>query len=234
MGKLRAVGLCGCLAVLPLLIGCAADGGAPPQALAQSPAPAGAAQIYAIGPGAPAAVLVMLPGPGDLPTANPQLWAAQGFDVVAPSPAEVYRIAADQQAAVAQLIAQARALADAPVWLVGSDPAIEAAMAGLPPAGTGRISGVVVTSASSGAGTCSEEMTYSYSGRGAPKVSVEKSGDCPAGSAFGGGPNSTAAPPVPAARPKAPKVIDAAAPAGPGAPAAIRQVAELIKSARLD
>jgi hypothetical protein len=78
-------------------------------------------------------------------------------------------------------------------------------------------------------------MTYSYSGHGAPKVSVAKSGNCPGGSPFGPGvgPNSTFAPP-PSARPKAPRVIEAAAPAGAGSPAAVRQVAQLIKSAQLD
>ena len=238
MDKLRTASLCGCLAVLPLLTGCAYDGGAPLQAYAPAPVPTdmGGGRVYAIAPGAPAAILVMLPGRGNVLTADPQLWAAQGFDVVTPSPAEIYRIAADQQAAAARLIAEARAMATAPVWLVGSGPAIEAAMAGLPPAGPGQVSGVVVTSATSGAGTCSEEMTYSYSGHGQPKVSVTKSGNCPASLPFGSavGPNSTLAPPPPAARPKAPHFIEAAAPAGAALPAAVRRVAELIKSPQLD
>ena len=132
----------------------------------------------------------MLPGPGDMLTADPRLWAAQGLDVVTPSPAEIYRIAADQQAAAARLIAEAQA--DAPIWLVGPNPAVEAAMAAMPRSGAGQVSGVVVTSTTSGAGTCSERMTYSYSGSGAPpKVSVSRSGDgCPAGSPFGPGGNS--------------------------------------------
>ncbi len=44
-------------------------------------------------------------------------------------PPEFLRFAADREAALAQLAAAARALADAPVWLVGPDPAVEAALA---------------------------------------------------------------------------------------------------------
>ena len=40
-------------------------------------------------------------------------------------------------------------------------------MASMPPGGPGQVSGVVVTSTSTGAGTCSEQMVYSYSGNGA-------------------------------------------------------------------
>ena len=126
-------------------------------------------------------------------------------------------------------------MTEAPVWLVGPNPAIEAAMAAVPMAEPGQVSGVVVTSMTSGAGTCSERMIYSYSGNGAPpKVSVSKSGDCPAGSPFGsvgGGSNPAIAPPMPAVRPNTPRVIEAAAPTSLGSPAAVQQVAGLIKSA---
>ncbi len=248
MSKQRAVTLCGCLAVLPLLTGCA-DGlarppqayappsraYAPPEPVATAAAATGGPRIYAIGPGEPAAILVMLPGPGDMLTADPRLWAAQGVDVMTPSPSQIYQIAVDRQAAV-QLIAEAQALADAPVWLVGPNPAVEAAMASLPRSGPGQVSGVLVTSTISGAGTCSERMVYSYSGSGAPpKVSVSKTGDaCPAGSPFGAGSNSTAAPAIPAVPPKAPRLIEASAPAGVGSRAAVKQVAGLIKSASSD
>lgn len=241
MGKQRAATLCGCLATaLPLLIGCANGGGGSPQAyaapppVAAPPAYADGPQIYAVGPPAPAAILVMLPGPGDMLTADPGLWTAQGFDVVTPAPSEINRIAADQQAAMARLVARAQAVANAPVWLIGPNPSIEAAMASLPAGGPGRVSGVVVTSMSSGAATCSEQMTYSYPGNGAaPKVSVSRSGNaCPPGPSFGAGPNPTLAPPPAAAPPNAPRLIEAAAPAGSPAPAArVRQIADLIKSA---
>ena len=234
MWKQRAVTLCGCLAVLPLLMGCANGGGGSPQAYAPPPtAETDGARVYAVGPGAPVAILVMVPGPGDMLSGNPQLWTGQGFDVMAPPAPELYQTAAEEQAVAARLVAQAQALASAPIWLVGPNPAIEAAMAGMPSFGAGQVSGVVVTSTTSGAGSCSERMIYSYSGNGAPpKVSVSKSGDaCPAGSPFGAGTNPALAPPMPAVRPNAPRVIEAAAPAPRGAPAAVGQVAELIKSA---
>jgi hypothetical protein len=268
MSKQRAVTLCGALTALPLLLGCAQDGGAPPQAYYALPAPArvyGAppaayyppataaashaavdpARVYAAAPGAPTAVLVVLPGPGDVLTANPQAWVAQGFDVVAPPADEVYRLLADQQAAAACLIAEAQALANAPVWVVGSGPAVKAALAALPAGVPGQVSGVVVTSATSGTGTCSERMVYSYSGGGAPKVSVSKSGNaCPPGAPFGIetnqagpatiAPSSPIIPPEPAVQPNRPRVIETAAPEAetPAArQARIRELAELIKSA---
>jgi hypothetical protein len=243
MWKQRVVSLCGCFAALLLLMGCASGVGAPSQANAP-PAPAaassadtGGARAYAVGPGEPAAILVMRPKPGDILTGDPQLWARQGFDVMTPAPAGIYRIAADQEAAMTRLIDEAQAMANAPVLLVGANPAIEAAMASMPPSGPGRVAGVIVTSMTSGASTCSKRMTYFYSGNGAPKVSVSKSGDCPAGSAFGSfgvGNNPAVAPPMPAVRPNRPRVIEAAAPAGLGSPAAVRQVAELIKSGATD
>ncbi len=207
-----------------------------PPVTTPAPADLGGARVYAIGPGAPAAILVMLPGPGDVITANPQLWTAQGFDVVTPTPSEFYRFAAEQERAAAQLIAQAEALADAPIWVVGPNSAIETAMASLPAGASGQVSGVVVTSTSSGAGTCSERMIYSYSGNGAPQVSVSKSGNaCPPGSPFGAGTNSTATPHLPLVQPHAPRLIEASAPAAAGSPAAqraaVRQIADLIKSA---
>lgn len=279
MWKQRAVTLCGCLAILPIVTGCSygvggpqayapGSGYAPPAAYSppqayelaapfgMQPADSGAAPVYAIGPNTPAAIVVMLPGPGDIMAASPQLWADQGFDVVTAPPAEFYRLAADQQAAAARLMAQARALADAPIWLVGPNPAIEAALASMPPGGPGQVSGVVVTSTSTGAGTCSEQMVYSYSGNGAaPKVSVSKSGNaCPPGSGFGPrsigpGTNSIEAQPQPAvrhhaprlietstppARSPAPRVLEAAVPAQSNSPAqraAVQQIADEIKSA---
>jgi hypothetical protein len=240
MWKQRAVTLCGCLAALPLLIGCANGVAAPPQAyIPPAPtvaaAPDAGARVYAVAPGQPAAILVMLPDPRYAMSTDARLWAAQGFDVVAPSPPEIYQIAADQQAAVVRLIAQAQAIANAPVWLMGPNLVVEEAMAAMPPSGPDGVSGVVVTSTTSGVEACSERMTYSYSGNGAPpKVSVTTSGNaCPSGSPFGAGTNSTLAPPAPAVRQSAPRLIETSLPARSLAArrAAVREVADLIKSA---
>jgi hypothetical protein len=247
----RGLTLCCCLAALPLL-GCAngAGVGTQPQASeAPGPAPAYAvpADYYAGGSGgaqaavaktdAPAAILVVMPGPGGFWAADPALWTAQGFDVVTPPPADLYRLASDPQAVFDHLIAEARAMANAPIWLIGPNPAIEAAMAGAPPSGPDQVSGVVMTSMSSGARTCSETMTYSSSGNGtAPQVKVSKSGNaCPAGSPFGIETNQGVAPISPAVRPPhAPRLIEASAPvsASPSSrQETVQRIAELIKSA---
>jgi hypothetical protein len=240
MSKPSAVTLFCCLAALPL-IGCANGVGPQSQAYPTSAPVAavpGGERVYAVGPAGPAAILVMLPGPGDVLTADPALWASQRFDVVTPPPSEIYQLAANCEAAFDRLIARAQAMADAPIWLVCPNPAIESAMASMPRPGPGEISGAVVTSMASGTGMCSERMIYSYSGNGAPpKVSVSKSGDCPAGSPFGsvgGGSNPAIAPPMPAIHPNPPRVIEAAAPTDRGSRNAVQQVAELIKSAPQD
>src|SRR5262249_10868100 len=127
-----------CLAALPL-IGCAERFAAvlpeqppPPAAAYAATAPGG---TYATGPAAPPAFLVFVPGAqiagsDDLLTSDPSLWAAQGFGVVMP---DIAQLIADRQAALERLVTSARALADAPIWLVGPGPAIEAAMPELPP-----------------------------------------------------------------------------------------------------
>jgi len=221
-----------CLAALPL-IGCADRFAAvPPQPPPGPPAayvatvPGG---IYATGPAAPSAILVFLPaaqmvGSGDLLTRDPSLWAAQGFGVVTP---DIVQLIADRQAALERLVLSAHMLADAPIWLVGSGPEIEAAMPNLPP---GQVSGVVVTSVTSGAGSCSRTVFYSNPGTGAePKVTVKISGD---GCGAGEPPVPSDVAPVPRVRPGAPRIIEAAIPAH-AQPAAqrplIRQVAEEIK-----
>jgi hypothetical protein len=103
-----------------------------------------AARVYAVGPAVPAAVLVLWPGDDRL-ARDPGLWTAQGSDDVMPQPADIYRLVADQQTALARLVASAHALADAPIWVVGSGPVIGAALAA-PQAG-GGVSGVVMTAA---------------------------------------------------------------------------------------
>jgi hypothetical protein len=68
MLKLSALTLFCCLAALPL-IGCANGVGPQSQAYptaAPVAAVPGGEGVYAVGPGGPAAILVMLPGPGDV------------------------------------------------------------------------------------------------------------------------------------------------------------------------
>jgi hypothetical protein len=238
MWKAPASVLCGCLAALPL-IGCAGNVGTSTQATAvtsaaitepattYSPAP----RIYAAGPTAPAAVLVLWPGDDNL-ARDPGLWTAQGFDVVMPQPADIYRLVNDQQAVLAQLVASAHALADAPIWVVGPGPVIDAALAA-PRLGRGGVSGVVMTSVASGTHSCSESFFYSDPGTGAPPtVEVKRSGDCGTGMPAIGGrqPSVLPAPAVP--RPNQPRLIEASAVGKNLPPAAkVRHLAELIKSA---
>ena len=249
MSRQRAMIFCGWMAALPLLAGCVGGVGGPMQAYAPPPPapaiPTDASGVYGIGPSQPAAILVFLPGPGEALTGNPELWTAQGFDVLNPSPAEIEQIAGNEEAAMARLISQARAMANAPVWLVGPSPAIEAALAGAGPAS--QVSGVVVTSAGRGTGTCSESFSYFDPGTGAPpKVTYKNSGDaCPAGPmspgalsgpAFGaGGGPAVPPPPGPEVTPHGPRIIEAALPSEKLSPPArkiyVEQLAELIRQA---
>lgn len=241
MWKTPASVLCGCLAALPL-IGCAGNVAAPVQATSAAP-PAVAEQtsyytpaytpaprVYAIGPAAPAAVLVLLPGDDGL-ARDPALWTAQGFDVVMPPPTDLLRLVADQQAAMARLVASAQALANAPVWVVGPGPLIDAALTA-PQFGRG-VSGVVMTSVASGRGSCSESLFYEDTGTGAPpKVEVRRSGDCGAGMPAVGGHQPSMLPAPPAQQPHQPRLIEASAVGKNLPPAAkVRRLAELIKSA---
>jgi hypothetical protein len=213
MWKASASVLCGCLAALPLL-GCAGDVATPGKATAvmppatTEPAPnyASAPRINAHGRAVPAAVVVLWPGDDSL-ARDPALWTAQGFDVVMPPP-DIYRLVTDQQAALARLVASAHALADAPIWVVGPGPVIDAALAE-PRPGRGGVSGVVMTSVTSGARNCSESFFYSDPGTGAPpKVEVKRSGDCGTGPPAIGGPEPSM---LPAPRPNQPRLIEASA-----------------------
>ena len=221
-----------CLAALPLF-GCA-GGYTAPQAVAVSPTPvtegtphyAAAPRAYANGPSAPAAILVFLPG-ADVLAREPALWEAQGFDVVVPPAADIYRLVADQEAAMARLIASAEATANAPIWLVGPSQVIEAA---IPRAG-GRISGVIMTS--SPTYSCSESISYFDPGTGAPpKMEVKRSGNCGPGfpEASGRQPSVVPAPATP--KPNAPRIIEAsAAPKNLPPAARVQRLARLIKEA---
>jgi hypothetical protein len=229
--------LCGCLAALPL-IGCAGDVATRSQATAVTPAAiaepapnyAPAPRVYAVGPALPAAVLVLWPGDDTL-ARDPGLWTAQGFDVVMPQPADIYRLIADQRAALAQLVASAHALANAPIWVVGPGPVIDAALAA-PRLGRGEVSGVVITSVASRTGSCSERFFYSDPGTGAPpKVEVNRSGDCGTGTPAISGRQPSVLPAPPTPRPNQPRLIEAAAVGKTLPPAAtVRHLAELIKS----
>jgi hypothetical protein len=222
----------GCLAVLPL-IGCAGSIATPQQA---SVAPAAAdtsapyyatPRVYAYGPSAPSAVLVLLPGDDGL-VRDPALWEAQGFDVIMP-PSDIYRLVADQEAAMARLIASAEAMANAPIWLVGPSQVIETA---IPRAG-GRISGVVVTSAASPNYSCSESFSYFDPGTGAPpKMEVKRSGNCGPGFPEASGRQPSVVPAPTAPRPNAPRIIEAsAAPKNLPPAARVQHLAQLIKEA---
>ena len=207
-----------CLAVLPL-IGCAGSVTALPQDGAPVPTvtatPHGG--VYATGPAAPAAVLVFMPGTDarshdDFVPSDPAFWTAQGFDVVMPQPSWNTRLIADQESAIERVVASARLLADAPIWLVGPDPAIEAAM---PQLGPGQVSGVVVTSVTSIAGSCIRSVFYSSPGNGAePRMVVKTSGDaCGASPPYGLDRSPSSVAPMPQRRPNAPRIIEASIPA---------------------
>ena len=223
-----------------------------PSAVYAAPSPAGAAppdsggvQVYAVGPAAPAAILVFLPGAGSV-ASEPALWEAQGFDVVTPQPGDLYRLVADEETAMARLIASAEAMANAPIWLVGPSQMIESAI----PQTGGRVSGVVVTSGSAPTFSCSASFSYYDPGTGAPpQVKVARSGNCgPAGMSNITGGEPSVVTPAPAARPHAPPLIETrsnglphaaprpriieAAVAGKNLPhaAQVRRLAQLIKT----
>jgi hypothetical protein len=132
----------------------------------------------------------------------------------------------------AQELVSARRLADAPVWLLGPGPEIEAALAA-PHSGREQISGVVVTSSGAAGSICSESFSYFDPGTGAkPQVKFSRSGNCPPGSNFGIG--SPTIVPAPAVRPAAPRIIEAEAAPGNASRVAQReavaQLAALIKA----
>src|SRR5262245_53808595 len=224
-----------CFAAVPLL-GCVGGYTTPPPQAGPPPAAVAATipepGVYATRAAAPAAVLVLLPGPGGfggMAARDPALWAAQGFDVVMPRPLWTDRVIADQQAAVARLLASAQALADAPIWLVGPSPTIEAVM---PQLGPGQVSGVVVTSVTSNAGSCTRTMYYSNRGAAAePKAVVKTSGDaCGTSPSFGAqAPAGTV--PTPQVKPNAPRIIETSIPMErPAQQAFVRRLAEEIKA----
>ena len=224
-----------CLTALPLL-GCAGNYTAP-QAAAVTPTPvagmapyyypSAAPEVYATGATAPAAILVFLPG-ADVVASDPALWAAQGFDVVTPRPADIYRLVADKQAAMTRLIASAEAMANAPIWLVGPSQVIETAS----PQTDGRVSGFIVTSEMAPTYSCSESFSYYDPGTGAPpQVKVSRSGNCGPGMPGITERQPSVVQPPRAPPPNQPRIIEASA-AGKNLPPAtqVRRLAEIIKA----
>ncbi len=126
---------------------CRADDWTPPGAYPSRVAP-------------PAAILVVLPGAGAL-GGDPALWTREGSP--SSSAATALYQAAAQEAALAQEMAAARRLANAPIWLLGPSPEIEAALAA-PGSGSDQVSGFVVTA--SGAAPASAARVFPISIRG--------------------------------------------------------------------
>ena len=95
-----------------------------------------------------------------------------------------------------------------PIWLVGPGQAIEAAV---PQIGPSQVSGVVVTSVISNAGSCSRTTYYSNPGNGtAPKMVVKTSGDACDPSPPSGARRAPAdLVPVPQVKPAPRRIIDA-------------------------
>src|SRR5205807_1527151 len=126
---------------------------------------------------------------------------------------EIHQLVSDERRALGRLVATARALAAAPIWLVGPSPAIETALAAEPQIGGGQISGVVVTSMTSSGISCSESVSYFDPGTGAaPKVTVKKSGNgCDAIQPFAAGRHPSVVPMPREPRPSAPRIIEASA-----------------------
>jgi hypothetical protein len=228
MWKRRAATLCWCLAALPLF-GCAAGVTAGSQETPATPVAQAhdlaSPALYPTGTAEPAAILVVLPGAGTFGS-DPALWTSEGLAIVLPPPSALYPLVAAQE------LASARRLADAPIWLLGPGPEIEAALAA-PRRGREQVSGVVVTSSGGDAGICRESFSYFDPGTGAkPQAKLSKSGNCPPGSNFGiGGPPIV---PGPAVRPAAPRIIEAKVAPGTTSRVAQREavahLAELIKA----
>jgi hypothetical protein len=233
MSLRRAATLWCCLAAVPLL-GCAGGVAVGPQetsataiAVADNSA---APDLHPRGADQPVAILVLLPGAGAFGS-DPALWTNEGFAIVTPPPTALYQLAAAQEAALAQELAAARRLTDAPIWLLGPSREIEVALAA-PGSGRERVSGLVVTSPAA-AGVCSESFFYFDPGTGAnPQVMFSKSGNCPPGAGFGSGGRTIT--PAPAIRPAQPRIIEAeAAPANTSPTAqraAVTRLAALIKA----
>jgi len=103
----------------------------------------------------------------------------------------------------------------------------------MPQLGPGQVSGVVVTSVTSNAGSCSRTMYYSNPGNGAePKVVVNTAGDaCRASPPFGGRRAPSSMVPVPHVHPNAPRILETSIPADRSAQQPfVQRLAEEIKA----
>jgi hypothetical protein len=239
MWKPLASLFCSGVTALPL-IGCAGNITAMRQA-PPVPTVADTGPItYATGSASPATVLVLQPSVGairgeDFLAANPALWTAQGFGVVVPQPAEIYQLATDQQREIARLVAAARALAGAPVWLVGPRSGDRdrdrrrTADRRRPDLGCrGHLDGLERDQLQR------ERILLRSRHRAAPKVTVKQSGTgCDTLQPFAGGHQPSVVPVPPQPRLTAPRIIEASAVARPLPQAAQEPVAhnlaELIK-----
>ena len=235
MWKIPASLLCGWVIAVPL-IGCAGDVASPQGAAVAQPVIAGppyyvaGPRAFVTAPAGPAGILVVLPSLGAAPAlADPRLLADEGVRLAMPRPADFYPVVENPNAALARLVASARVLADAPIWLLGAGQDINAVLAE-PQSGRGAVSGVVVTSMTSNAGTCSESMYYSQPAMGAaPRVEVTRSGNCGANSSVFPQRQPPAVAVPPAVRPNAPRIIEASM--TPQRPAAqVHGLAQLIKA----
>jgi hypothetical protein len=201
-----------CLAALPL-IGCTERFAAlPPEqpSAAAAYVATPARGIYTTAP-ALSAILIFVPGTQTAGTddpliQDPSLWATQGFGVVMP---DIARLIADRRAALERLVISAHTP-------------------------SGQVSGVVVTSVTSDAGSCSRTVFYSNPGTGAePRVTVKTSGDaCGTLRPASERPVPSGVIPVQRARPGAPRIFEASIPAHASPEAqqpVIRNVAEEIK-----
>jgi hypothetical protein len=202
MGKLRTAILAAAIAAVPLA--------AVTSARATEPQRQGVVLYNAAG--VPVAILTPLrDAPSDLapaaievPSANPALQMLREIEAASAMPAPFgdpfMQMMAEQDAIMRQMAERMRAMGPD---MFGANGTVTVAMPSLPP-GANQ---VVVTTMSSGRGSCSQTVTYSYPGSGAqPQVAVRQVGD--ACGAIGAPTNRT----VPAAESVAPERPDVAGP----------------------
>lgn len=147
-----SVALFGACLALPLIMGAGAAGAAQPE---------GGRYVYV----PPGAMVVFLPLPGATVSQRQTLAEPVGFPVA--------RMIAEQDAMVRHMMADMDSLMAS---LPDPQQMIRSVMDGMPRAAPG--SGVVMTSLSSGNGTCSETITYRYPPNGdQPRVHVSRTGN---------------------------------------------------------
>ena len=118
------------------------------------------------------------------------------------------RFIAAQEASMAAMIRQVDAMMAQALRNPGT---IEVAV---PPGQNGTVSEIFVSSVSSGQGTCSETVTYSYGPNGKPQVAVRKTGNACGNVTFGGGAPAVSVP-HPAPNPSGVRTIQVRGPVVP-------------------